>query len=78
MTKERVDCQNCSHFRSAPYEARIEGCYFAGNMKVKQKESYLDEQQLPGNHKTINRDGDCPDFAQKQATPSIWRRLLGA
>ena len=78
MTKARVDCQDCSHFRSAPYRARIEGCYLERNMKMKQKESYLDEQQIPGKHKVINRDGDCGDFDLKSAPASIWKRLLGA
>lgn len=78
MTKDRVHCQNCAHFRRAPYQARLEGCYLPDNMKVKQKESYLDEQQLPGNHKRINRDGDCADYEAKPASVSLWRRLLGA
>lgn len=78
MNRAKHECRNCVHFRSAPYQARLEGCYFEGNMKSKQKERYLDEQQLPGDHRVINRDGDCADFAAQAQPVSIWRRLLGA
>jgi hypothetical protein len=78
MTKERVDCQRCAHFRRAPYEARWEGCYHPDHLKVKQKEGYLDEQQLPGNHRAINRDGDCVDYEARPVERSVWKWLLGA
>jgi hypothetical protein len=71
-----VHCADCTHFRSAPYEARIEGCYFPGNMPAKQKQDFLDEQQIPGDHRVINRRHDCPDFEARPAKPSFWRRLL--
>jgi len=75
-----VDCHECVHFRRAPYEARKEGCYLPKNMVAKQKDAYLDEQQLPGDHEKINLRGDCPDFEARPAKPSILRRLfaLGA
>ena len=44
-------CQICRHFRSAPYEARFEGCYLEKNMVSKQKQLCLDEQQLPGDQR---------------------------
>jgi len=75
MTEKR-DCRLCKHFRSAPYEARIEGCYFPGNMKSKQGAFYLDEQQIPGKHEVINRRGDCPDYAARPAKLPIWKRLF--
>lgn len=71
----KVDCKNCQHFRSAPYEARKAGCYYPPNMKSKQSDAYLDEQQLPGKHERINRKGDCPDFRARPAKAPLWQRL---
>lgn len=70
------DCAHCKHFRAAPYEARLEGCYFPGNMKSKQDQFFLDEQQLPGRHEEINRRGDCPDYTARMQSLPFWRRLL--
>ena len=72
----KVECRNCSHFRSRPYEARFEGCYLEKNMVSKQKLMSLDEQQLPGNHVKINLRGDCPDYKERAQKPSLWQRLL--
>ena len=75
-----VDCRNCVHFRSAPYEARKEGCYLSKNMPQRQDAAYLDEQQIPGDHETINIRGDCPDYEAREPQPSLFQRLfsLGA
>jgi len=73
---EKVDCRHCKHFRAAPYEARLEGCYLPGNMSSKQSAAYLDEQQLPGRHDKLNRNGDCPDFVAREQKPSLLKRLL--
>ena len=75
-TTKKVDCRDCVHFRSKPYEARVEGCYLEKNMPSKQKQAFLDEQQIPGNHEKINLRGDCPDFQARARKPSLWRRLL--
>ena len=74
-TSAKVDCRNCVHFRSAPYETKFEGCYLEKNMVSKQKLSCLDEQQLPGDHHKINGLGDCPDHRARARKPSFWRRL---
>jgi len=74
----KVDCHDCIYFRSAPYQARREGCYFPGNMPQRQKDAFLDEQQLPGDHEKINLRGDCPDFEPLPRRMPVWRRLLGA
>jgi hypothetical protein len=76
----QTDCRFCRHFRAAPYEAKFEGCYLEKNMVSKQKQACLDEQQLPGDHRKLNRRGDCPDFVPRAAKPSLWHRLwaLGA
>jgi hypothetical protein len=71
----KVDCRTCVHFRSAPYEARLEGCYLEKNMVSKQKQAFLDEQQLPGDHRKINLRGDCPDYRARGKKPSLWSRL---
>ena len=75
-TNEKVECPDCVHFRSAPYEARSEGCYFPGNMGSKQSARYLDEQQQPGNHEKINRSGQCTEFAAREAKALWWQRIL--
>ncbi len=77
---KRVDCQHCTHFRAAPYEARKDGCYLQKNMPSKQKDMYLDEQQIAGDHRAINIRGDCPDFEARAVDVPWWRRLwsLGA
>jgi hypothetical protein len=74
----RADCRICVHFRSAPYEARVEGCYLEKNMVSRQKQAFLDEQQIPGDHEKINLRGDCPDFQARARKPSFWKRLLTA
>jgi hypothetical protein len=78
MKKQRVECRNCVHFRSAPYEARVAGCYLEKNMPGRQKDAFLDEQQVPGDHEKINIRGDCPDWEERPARQSIWKRLLAS
>jgi hypothetical protein len=78
MSENKVDCKNCTHFRSAPYEARADGCYFLDNMPSKQSTTYLDEQQIAGNHKKINLRSDCKDHDARSVPRSFWRRLLRA
>ncbi len=75
-TSGPADCRRCRHFRSAPYEARLEGCYFPDNMVSKQSAGYLDEQQQPGRHDKINRKGDCKDFVARDEAIPFWRRLF--
>jgi len=74
--KQKVECSECRYSRSAPYEARIAGCYKESNMPGRQKEAFLDEQQIPGDHERINLRGDCPDYEPIPKKPSIWKRLL--
>lgn len=74
MTK--IDCRDCTHFRSSPWEASREGCYLPANMPQKHKERYLDEQQIPGDHEKINLRGDCPDFQARPAKVSLLKRLF--
>jgi len=73
-------CADCRHFRKAPYQAKHEGCYHPDNMVGKQKDDYLDEQQLPGDHERINARGDCAQFEPLASQPSLLRRIfsLGA
>lgn len=72
----KVDCRTCVHFRSAPYQAKFEGCYLEKNMPSKQKQACLDEQQLPGDHRKINLRGDCPDYRARAQRASLWQRIL--
>ena len=57
-----ADCTRCKHFRAAPWQAKTEGCYHPDHLAVKQKVDYLDEQQAPGNHLLINRNGSCESY----------------
>ena len=72
----QVDCKECCHFKSAPYEARIDGCFHPDHMKVSQKDAYLNEQETPGNHRAINRRGDCATFEGKSQERPFIARLL--
>lgn len=77
-TVSKVYCKNCRHFRSAPYEAKVEGCYHPDLMQAKQKDAFLDEQQMPGNTWKLNHDHDCEKYEAREQTPSIWKRLFSA
>lgn len=74
----KVRCQNCIHFRRAPYQARIEGCFLPKNMPSKQNDAFLDEQQAPGDHRAINRRGDCPDYESARSKPRLLDWLFSA
>ena len=76
VSSTKVDCRRCVHFRGAPYEARLDGCYFPGNMPAKQSARYLDEQQQAGDHERINRNGDCPDHQARVVKEPWWRRIM--
>ena len=71
-----VNCKNCRYFKQAPYLAPHTGCYHPDNMAVKQKERYLDQQQLPGDHRKLNLRGDCALFEALPERPSLLKRLL--
>ena len=75
---EKASCKNCVHFRSAPYEARIDGCFLPANMDSKQSASYLDEQQIPGDHMILNRAGKCTDFEAKPTKLSFLQGLIAS
>ena len=73
MTK--ISCKDCRHFKTAPYEAPHTGCWHPDNLVVKQKEAYLDQQQTPGDHRTINLRGNCAQYEAKPRRPSFLERL---
>jgi len=72
-----VHCRDCRHFREAPYEAPITGCWHPDSKSVTQKEAFLDQQQQPGDHMRINFRGDCSLFEARPVRPSIWKRMFG-
>ena len=74
MTKVR--CEDCRHFKAAPYEAPASGCFHADHMKVTQKEAFLDQQQQPGNHEQINLRGNCAQYEASRKRQPLWKRLL--
>jgi len=73
MTK--TSCKTCIHFRTAPYQAPLTGCWHGDNMTVTQKPAYLDQQQSPGDHRVINLRGDCQQHEAKPKRPSLLDRL---
>jgi hypothetical protein len=77
MVTKKVDCRDCRHFKEAPYEAPRTGCYFPDFMIVKQKDAFLKQQEMPGDHKKINLRGDCAKFEPRARKRSLWEKLLG-
>jgi hypothetical protein len=75
MTK--VSCNDCRHYRRAPYEAPKTGCWHPDHMVVSQKERFLDQQQTPGDPMQLNLRGDCKEFEARPPKPGLWKRLLG-
>jgi hypothetical protein len=76
MVKKRVDCEDCLHLKRAPYEASRTGCWHPDFMQQRQKDAFLDEQQIPGDHEKINLRGDCPKWEPKPKKLSFWKRML--
>ena len=74
MTK--VSCNNCKHFRAAPYDVPLTGCWHPDNMLVSQKDAYLDQQQQPGNHTRLNLRGKCEQYEAKPARLTFMQRLM--
>ena len=69
-------CEECVYLRHAPYEARRTGCFNPKFMPGKQKDAFLDEQQIPGDHEVLNRNGDCPEWTPIPPRPSLVKRLF--
>jgi hypothetical protein len=76
MVTKKVHCADCQHFRQAPYDAPRTGCYFPDFMPAKQKDAFLKEQELPGDHRQINLRGDCAKFEARAKPRSFWKRML--
>jgi len=76
MVTKRVSCSDCTHFRQAPHEAPRTGCYLPEFMPVKQKDAFLKEQELPGDHRKLNLRGDCPKWEARPKKRSFWQRLM--
>jgi hypothetical protein len=73
MTK--ILCKNCCHLKTAPYEAPRTGCWHPDHMQTTQKDAWLDEQQVPGNHQQINLRKDCVSFEAAPGKASLWQRF---
>jgi hypothetical protein len=72
----KVECANCAHFRQAPWDAPYTGCWHPDNMRQRQSDRFLKQQELPGDHTKINLRGDCAQYAARPKRPSFWRRML--
>ena len=76
-----VDCKNCLHFRERPGDTtwkRKTGCYHPDLMEQKQGDAFLKEQEIPGDHTSINAGGDCGDFEPAPREPSLLKRIAMA
>lgn len=75
-----VQCKDCRHFRDYPHREttwkRKTGCYHPDHMEQKQDDMFLKEQEVPGNHREINRLEDCSDFEVRAEEPSWFERLI--
>ena len=76
MVKKRVECRDCTHFKAAPYDAPRTGCWHPDFMQQRQKDAFLDEQQIPGDHEKINLRGDCAKFEARADKRSFLQRML--
>jgi len=76
MVKKKVECRDCRHFREAPYDAPRTGCWHPEFMEQTQKDAFLKEQEIPGNHEVINLRGDCAKFEKRAAKLSFWKRMM--
>jgi hypothetical protein len=76
MVKKKVDCRDCRHFKRAPYEAPRTGCWFPEFMEQTQKDAFLREQEIPGEHEKLNLRGDCAKFEPRAPRRSFWRRMM--
>ena len=76
MVKRKVECKDCRWFREAPYEAPRTGCWHPEFMQQKQKDAFLQQQEIPGNHEAINLRGDCAKFEARAPKLSFWKRML--
>jgi hypothetical protein len=45
-------------------------------MKVVQKDNFLNEQETPGDHRVINRRGDCATFEGEAPAVPFLKRIL--
>ena len=76
MVKKRVECKDCRYFKEAPYEASRTGCWYPEFMEQTQKDAFLKQQELPGDHEKINLRGDCAKWEQRPAKRSFWKRMM--
>jgi hypothetical protein len=76
MVTKKIDCRDCRHLKQAPFQAPRTGCYHPELMVAKQKDAFLKEQELPGDHRKINLRGDCSRFEAAPPRRSFWKRLL--
>jgi hypothetical protein len=76
-----VECKDCVYFARRPGDTvwkRKTGCYHPDNMEQTQSEAFLSEQEVPGDHRRINADGDCGQYEARPERPSLLVRLARA
>jgi len=76
MVRKKVECRDCRHFLSAPYDAPRTGCWHPDNLQQRQKDAFLKEQEIPGDHRKINLRGDCAQHELREPRRSFWKRML--
>ena len=76
-----VDCKDCLHYVQRPGDTvwkRKTGCFHPEHMEQKQEDGFLREQEVPGDHRRTNADGDCATFEQRPPRLSLLARIVRA
>lgn len=74
------DCNDCRYFRELPGGTvwkRRTGCYHPDLMEQKQGERVLAAQEIPGDHRKLNANGDCAQFVARRSESLMSRLIAG-
>lgn len=74
-----ADCVDCLYFRERPGDTtwkRKTGCFHPDHMDQQQKDAFLKEQEVPGDHRVINAGGDCSEFELAPGKASLFKRIV--
>lgn len=75
-----ADCNDCRSFRELPGGTvwkRRTGCYHPDLMEQKQSERVLAAQEIPGDHRKLNANGDCAKFVARRSESLMSRLIAG-
>lgn len=76
-----VDCKDCRYLVERPGDTvwkRKGGCFHPDHMEQRQDDEFLREQEIPGDPRKVNADGNCPTFEALPPRLSLLGRLVRA